>query len=260
MHTQFQNRRCRRGKGQRTPAPQTFAEMTARLGAALPAAECAAAAPEEDSCTAESGATPPPSPPCEGERRNALEPGRTAGAGVFPAAYEPSPIGTDPFVMAHEAWLRDPRDGRAQGRARAAPTMEDVLDGLHAMEVDDVEAPAVRRAKPLPRRRAAPRTVSSGSGSGSGSSGGVSRSSSFSTAPSSVLSSPRGGEAAVLAPGECAWEGGSARADEGWEGALDAASKVRVDAWMTELPEGEPGSKWEQLLAAVSVAPPVQGA
>jgi len=200
---------------------------------------------------------------------------------VFPAAYAPSTLVTDPFVVEPCAWLRKPRGGAWVCGGAAEEALEDVMGGLRAMAMDvdeDVGVVGVvcgaagakgkgmrsavtgRLERPLPRRRAVQLrqdscgTASSGAGSGSS---GVSRSP-CSRSPSSTLSSPHLSDASPLTP----LDGGAA--DEGagaaWSPALAPvpACKVRVDAWVTELPALEPGSKWEQLLAAACVAPPVR--
>ncbi|KAF8516122.1 hypothetical protein BU17DRAFT_92958 [Hysterangium stoloniferum] len=204
----------------------------------------------------------------------------------FPAPYAPIKALFNPFAVPNDAdlWIRRQSARREREAAHAAPTptIDALLDGFNAMDVNtsmaDTQAasasisvpelaPTPRPQKALPRRfngnakksHAAPnrpsaRTFSNSSSSTSSESSsadsGLSRCSSYSTIASSVPATPEALECELPRVGgfDSESEGPSSEGDDD-AGISGQRSKIEADPFVDEVN----GNKWEELLAAVSV-------
>ncbi|KAF8581657.1 hypothetical protein K439DRAFT_1618869 [Ramaria rubella] len=175
---------------------------------------------------------------------NSLNPMKTHTAHVYPAVYKPSALTSDPFIVEHQPWLRYP--GAPRTRSLIDPTpeaMEDILGGFNGMDVDDVDVTETKKPLPLPRRNVSTNSSSCGSEPS------LSRSSSYSTISSSCS------DLSFMTPSDCTEELPS-------EFAPSPVSDCENNTWTsvktwTETPklkDQSGSSKWEQLLAAASVA------
>lgn len=119
---------------------------------------------------------------------------------AFPTPYAPSQLTSNPFIVEHHPWLRDPRTNSMKYIDPAPETVEEILDGLDHMVVDDPDEIVNTTGKQLgksPRQR----IVSTGSSVtwSSGESTVTSRTSSYSL---NVRPSPQVSDAELASPTE----------------------------------------------------------
>lgn len=134
------------------------------------------------------------------KKQNPLNPERTL-VHSFPTPYAPSQLTSNPFIVKHNPWLRDPRTNSTKHIDPTPEAVEEILDGFDHMDVDDPDATVnttLEQLSKLPRQRIA--STESLVTWSSGESTATSRTSSYSL---SAGSSPRFSDAELASPTEC---------------------------------------------------------